>query len=80
MDQIRKSLGACPQHNVLFDKLTVDEHLWFYARLKGTPSHLIKDEMDKLTMDLGLPDKRHWRVETLSGGKFSLYLIIKNLF
>ena len=36
MDTIRKSLGVCPQHNVLFDELTVDEHLWFYARLKGT--------------------------------------------
>ena len=35
MEEIRKSLGMCPQHNVLFDKLTVQEHLWFYAKLKG---------------------------------------------
>lgn len=28
-------MGTCPQHNVLFDKLTVVEHLVFYARLKG---------------------------------------------
>ena len=41
MDTIRKSLGVCPQHNVLFDELTVDEHLWFYARLKGTCSMLM---------------------------------------
>ena len=35
MDAIRQSVGVCPQHNVLFDEMTVDEHLWFYARLKG---------------------------------------------
>ena len=34
MDTIRQSLGVCPQHNVLFDFLTVYEHLLFYSRLK----------------------------------------------
>ena len=34
MDQIRKSLGICPQHNVLFDRLTVAEHLSFFTKLK----------------------------------------------
>ena len=32
---VRESLGLCPQHNVLFDQLTVAEHMWFYGRLKG---------------------------------------------
>ena len=34
MDQIRQSLGICPQHNVLFDRLTVREHLKLFAMLK----------------------------------------------
>lgn len=34
MDRIRESLGLCPQHNVLFDKLTVREHLKFFINLK----------------------------------------------
>ena len=34
MNQIRKSLGICPQHNILFDRLTVSEHLSFFIRLK----------------------------------------------
>ena len=34
MDQIRESLGLCPQHNVLFDRLTVKEHLEFFIALK----------------------------------------------
>ena len=28
---IRKSLGLCPQHDVLFDHMTVEEHLYFYS-------------------------------------------------
>ena len=28
---IRRSLGLCPQHDVLFDNMTVEEHLRFYA-------------------------------------------------
>ena len=34
MDAIRESLGLCPQHNVLFDRLTVKEHLEFFINLK----------------------------------------------
>lgn len=33
MVQIRRSLGLCPQHDVLFDNLTVAEHLYFYAQV-----------------------------------------------
>ena len=34
MESVRQSLGLCPQHNVLYDRLTVREHLNFFARLK----------------------------------------------
>lgn len=47
MERIRQNLGMCPQHNVLFDKLTVEEHLWFYSRLKGMAEEDIRKEMDK---------------------------------
>jgi ATP-binding cassette subfamily A (ABC1) protein 2 len=33
MSQIRSSMGLCPQHNMLFDKLTVEEHLLFFGRV-----------------------------------------------
>uniref|UniRef100_A0A023GFR6 Putative atp-binding cassette subfamily protein a abc1 member 2 n=1 Tax=Amblyomma triste TaxID=251400 RepID=A0A023GFR6_AMBTT len=68
MDLIRQSMGMCPQHNVLFDELTVEEHLWFYARLKHTPDSNIKDETEKIIQDLGLPLKRFSKVDCLSGG------------
>lgn len=31
---VRSSLGLCPQHNILFDELTVEEHIVFYSSLK----------------------------------------------
>jgi ATP-binding cassette subfamily A (ABC1) protein 3 len=27
MDSIRKDIGVCPQHDILYDQLTVREHL-----------------------------------------------------
>ena len=47
IDLVRKSLGICPQYNVLFDNLTVSEHLWFYASLKGMPKEDIPAEVGR---------------------------------
>ena len=30
---VRTSLGLCPQHDILFDSLTVHEHLTFFAKV-----------------------------------------------
>ncbi|KAH9371101.1 hypothetical protein HPB48_003937 [Haemaphysalis longicornis] len=29
--EARESIGYCPQHNILFDDLTVEEHVMFFA-------------------------------------------------
>ncbi|CAF3980019.1 unnamed protein product, partial [Rotaria sordida] len=42
MDKIRKNLGWCPQHNVLFEKLTVEEHLLFFSKLKQVQNGQLK--------------------------------------
>ncbi|GAB1604923.1 ATP-binding cassette sub-family A member 2-like, partial [Argonauta hians] len=68
MDIIRKDLGMCPQHNVLFDKLTVKEHLWFYGQLKGMKTEEIEREMETMIQDIGLPRKKNCSVDCLSGG------------
>ncbi|XP_061107852.1 phospholipid-transporting ATPase ABCA1-like [Conger conger] len=68
MDSIRKHLGMCPQHNVLFNELTVEEHIYFYARLKGRSSKEVKSEMDQMIKDVGLPHKRKELAKNLSGG------------
>ncbi|KAM6957907.1 LOW QUALITY PROTEIN: phospholipid-transporting ATPase ABCA3 [Aplochiton taeniatus] len=68
MALVRRSLGLCPQHDVLFDNLTVREHLLFYAQLKGYPKDQIPAEVDRILRLLNLQDKRLARSKTLSGG------------
>ncbi|XP_029002815.1 phospholipid-transporting ATPase ABCA1 isoform X2 [Betta splendens] len=68
MDIIRRNLGVCPQHNVLFDILTVEEHVWFYGCMKGLTEAEVRDELDTLLDDVGLLHKRHEQAKNLSGG------------
>ena len=68
MNKIRKSLGFVPQHNILFPLMTVSEHLWFYARLKGLPRSDTLDETEKMLQDTGLEAKRNEPSKNLSGG------------
>ncbi|XP_053687488.1 phospholipid-transporting ATPase ABCA3-like [Sabethes cyaneus] len=68
MDAVRNSLGLCPQHNVLFDELTVSEHIEFFARLKGVSRKGIKQEIEHFVKVLELEDKINMQSHTLSGG------------
>lgn len=34
IESVRGSLGLCPQHDVLFDEMTVEEHLRFFCLVK----------------------------------------------
>uniref|UniRef100_H2Z856 ABC transporter domain-containing protein n=1 Tax=Ciona savignyi TaxID=51511 RepID=H2Z856_CIOSA len=68
MKGVRKSLGLCPQFNILFDLLTVDEHLYFFARLKGVPVTEVQQECDGMRDILKLNDKASAQSCTLSGG------------
>ncbi|XP_070128404.1 phospholipid-transporting ATPase ABCA7 isoform X1 [Equus caballus] len=68
MAAIRPHLGVCPQYNVLFDMMTVDEHIWFYGRLKGLSAAAVGPEQDRLLQDTGLVPKRRVETRHLSGG------------
>ncbi|XP_065093705.1 phospholipid-transporting ATPase ABCA3-like [Ochlerotatus camptorhynchus] len=68
IEGVRQSLGLCPQHNVLFDEMTVTEHLKFFARLKGVSKDALSSEIDRYLKMLELPDKRNAQSQTLSGG------------
>ncbi|KYO42635.1 ATP-binding cassette sub-family A member 1 isoform A [Alligator mississippiensis] len=68
MDAIRSTMGVCPQHNILFDILTVEEHVWFYGRLKGLSGRQVAAETEQLLRDVGLPHKRREPTRCLSGG------------
>ncbi|KAJ8728130.1 hypothetical protein PYW08_016515 [Mythimna loreyi] len=65
----RKSLGICPQHNVLFPDLTVAEHIIFYSRLKGVPNSKLEEEVNHFVKLLNLEEKRNVTSNKLSGGQ-----------
>uniref|UniRef100_A0A8D2P1D1 ATP binding cassette subfamily A member 12 n=1 Tax=Zosterops lateralis melanops TaxID=1220523 RepID=A0A8D2P1D1_ZOSLA len=54
---IRKNMGVCMQHNVLFNYLTTKEHLLLYGYIKGLQC-----------AETGLYSHRHKLAGTLSGG------------
>lgn len=68
MPGVRASLGLCPQHNILFDDLTVSEHIYFFSKLKGLNKKEIDCEIDKYINVLELVPKAKARAKTLSGG------------
>jgi ABC-type Na+ transport system ATPase subunit NatA len=72
MTRIRKNLGICPQHNCLFDQLTVSEHLRFFAKVKGIyldkTSVEAEEHIDKSMQDIALFEKRNTLSKFLSGG------------
>jgi ABC-type multidrug transport system ATPase subunit len=69
MDQIRYSLGVCPQHDVLFDNLTVREHILFFAQLKGTSFEAANEDATKLTTLFHLEERLDHLGGELSGGQ-----------
>ncbi|OLY81217.1 ABC transporter A family member 2 [Smittium mucronatum] len=65
---VRRILGICPQHDILFDNLNAVEHIRLYAGIKG----LSKEEIDRIIED-GLYAVRLYSVrfklsKTYSGG------------
>uniref|UniRef100_A0A8D3BI61 P-type phospholipid transporter n=1 Tax=Scophthalmus maximus TaxID=52904 RepID=A0A8D3BI61_SCOMX len=67
-DLIRRTLGVCPQHNVLFSYFVLEEHVWFYGCLKGLSEAEVRTELDTLLDNVGLLHKRHEQTKNLSGG------------
>ncbi|KAH9488682.1 ATP-binding cassette sub- A member 3 [Bulinus truncatus] len=66
---VRNSLGLCPQHNILFDTMTVREHLKFFAKLKGYESPNIEEEVISMAKEVGLETKINTASANLSGGQ-----------
>ncbi|GFG32765.1 hypothetical protein Cfor_06296 [Coptotermes formosanus] len=66
--KVRESLGLCPQHNVLFEDLSVREHLYFFGKMKGLSGAALNAEIKKYISLLELEPKENAASSTLSGG------------
>ena len=65
----RGLVGMCPQNDTLFDSLTVEEHLRLFAKIRGLQQVELEAALSEAKLDtVGLTEKRHEAVKTLSGG------------
>ena len=62
-----QNIGLCQQEDIFFEHLTVNEHLEYMCKIKG--SQVNRQEIDELINNLGLAPKKTARCNTLSGGQ-----------
>ncbi|XP_039277621.1 phospholipid-transporting ATPase ABCA1 isoform X2 [Nilaparvata lugens] len=68
MDKFRKSLGLCPQHNLVIPYLTVLEHLTFFGMLKGLDKRRAESDGLNWLRRFNILDKKNNFPPKLSGG------------
>eukprot|EP00002_Diphylleia_rotans_P011892 TRINITY_DN2339_c0_g1_i1.p1 TRINITY_DN2339_c0_g1~~TRINITY_DN2339_c0_g1_i1.p1 ORF type:complete len:1630 (+),score=380.69 TRINITY_DN2339_c0_g1_i1:63-4952(+) len=69
IESIRENIGYCPQYNVLWDDLTVEEHIRLFAALKGVPKSEVEKHVRDRIHEVGLDEKTNSYSKTLSGGQ-----------
>ncbi|CAL8139104.1 unnamed protein product [Orchesella dallaii] len=69
LERATDNVGVCTQHNLLFDKLTVSEHLRFFGQLRGLTVAEADSEANQLLQKLQFTDKQHSLSMELSGGQ-----------
>jgi ATP-binding cassette, subfamily A (ABC1), member 3 len=66
--QARNLIGYCPQFDAIFERLTVREHLEFYAAVKGILADYRERLIEKQLEDMDLKEFENVFAENLSGG------------
>lgn len=67
-EQARRLIGYCPQKDAIFPLMTVEEHIWYFARIKGIKPELQDKIVQDAIYELNLTDHRFKPAGTLSGG------------
>jgi ATP-binding cassette, subfamily A (ABC1), member 3 len=68
IDAVRQSLGLCQQFDVLYEMLTVREHLELVCELKDVPRNEVKKEVDETLNVTMLTEHQRKLTKQLSGG------------
>ncbi|KAL7746288.1 hypothetical protein RI367_008359 [Sorochytrium milnesiophthora] len=68
-EDVYRITGICPQHDILWDDLTVGEHILFYARLKGIEPEHEAQVKDRALRGVSLQAFEHRLSKGLSGGE-----------
>ena len=64
----RRRLGFAPQNLAVYDLLSAEENLAFFAQLYGLSGAALRARVDASLAFVGLTDRRHDRVDSYSGG------------
>jgi ABC-2 type transport system ATP-binding protein len=67
-EQVRRRIGYMSQRFGLYDDLTVEENMRFYASVYGLRGSARAHRLDELVAELGFGERLHQMVGTLSGG------------
>nr|XP_022911336.1 ATP-binding cassette sub-family A member 17-like [Onthophagus taurus] len=67
-EQFRPQLGWCPERDVLYKKLTVQEHITLFCRLKGLNVKEAKEEVHKYIELMKLENKKSTLIQYISPG------------
>jgi len=64
LKKIRRDFGVCPQANIIFDDLTVEQHIEIYGGIKNA-----KVDVDEILKEVDLSDQKYKKASKLSGGQ-----------
>jgi ABC-type multidrug transport system ATPase subunit len=79
-NEVRRNLGVCPQHDILFNDLTAQEHIELYAGIKGVDQKTVDTLMNDRLASVRLLKVKDKYAGTFSGGmKRRLSLIIATI-
>jgi len=68
IDSVHTQMGVCPQFDLVWPDLTVEEHLLFYARIRGVPDNMEKTLVEKAIKEVYLTRFAGFKTKQLSGG------------
>ena len=68
MNEIYKVMGVCPQHDILWETLSAEEHTSFYARIKGQTEAEVKKMSKQMLASVSLLNVKDNLCGTFSGG------------
>merc|ERR1711871_1620346 len=68
MTDIRKIMGCCPQHDILWNELTAGEHVSLFARIKGVPNKDLNREIENRLEAVDLAAVKDRQTVAFSGG------------
>lgn len=69
LGKIQSRIGVCLQKDILWEDLTVEEHLLFYSRMKGIERKIEKEHVHNIIVEVGLEGERRRLAGDLSGGQ-----------